>query len=380
MSVTRLSHSERPLIRLMRTFYKLTMIPTGLEDQERTAEELEIVHMSFLLELRQLVKTLKEFKGTRAVELNRSESIQLEIERSKLEDQAFQEKLKIQNLESLLEQARRDRKNKIQYEEIGKEVRRFSDRFQSADRINGLAREIESLLDEQGFYAERWASRRVQFDAVILNMEALQESINRPRSESYLDSERTSCVMNEHREEKADADRKKALNDDESDDGNIAAEEPAEGSGGTKVGGGEEGQTGDRPDGETQPPIDPSAQGGSQLQAKGSTTSLNPQAASFLPPSSEGQRTADTPEDRMKIDGEPENLSQTASQPARASSELTPKPDHQPMEIDGFDLQTNLSHSLEGSNEDGLLIEEATMEDGEEIEEAEEGQEIEAQA
>ncbi|KAH9451394.1 hypothetical protein MJO29_009162 [Puccinia striiformis f. sp. tritici] len=356
---TRLSHSERPLIRLMRTFYKLTMIPTGLEDQERTAEELEIVHMSFLLELRQLVKTLKEFKGTRAVELNRSESIQLEIERSKLEDQAFQEKLKIQNLESLLEQARRDRKNKIQYEEIGKEVRRFSDRFQSADRINGLAREIESLLDEQGFYAERWASRRVQFDAVILNMEALQESI---------------------KEEKADADRKKALNDDESDDGNIAAEEPAEGSGGTKVGGGEEGQTGDRPDGETQPPIDPSAQGGSQLQAKGSTTSLNPQAASFLPPSSEGQRTADTPEDRMKIDGEPENLSQTASQPARASSELTPKPDHQPMEIDGFDLQTNLSHSLEGSNEDGLLIEEATMEDGEEIEEAEEGQEIEAQA
>jgi hypothetical protein len=31
---TRISHSERPLIRLMRTFYKLTMIPTGKETEE----------------------------------------------------------------------------------------------------------------------------------------------------------------------------------------------------------------------------------------------------------------------------------------------------------------------------------------------------------
>jgi hypothetical protein len=44
-------------------------------------------------------------------------------------------------------------------------------------RINGLAREIESLLEEQGFYAERWASRRAQFDTVISNLEVLQESI-----------------------------------------------------------------------------------------------------------------------------------------------------------------------------------------------------------
>jgi THO complex subunit 7 len=130
---TRLSHSERPLIRLMRSFYKLTMISTGTVEDERTAEELKIAHMNFLLDLRQLVRTLKELKGTRAVELNRSESLQLEIERVRLEEQALDEKLKIKNLESQLDQARRDRKNKMQYEEIGKEVRRFSDRFQSAE-------------------------------------------------------------------------------------------------------------------------------------------------------------------------------------------------------------------------------------------------------
>ncbi|WAR60296.1 hypothetical protein PtB15_9B233 [Puccinia triticina] len=345
---TRLSHSERPLIRLVRTFYKLSMIPAaGSQESEEgrgaIEEELQIVHMSFILELRQLIKTLKELKGTRAVELNRSESRQLEIERNRLEEQARQEKLKILNLESQLDQARRDRRNKIQYEEIGKEVRRFSDRFQSADRINGLAREIESLLEEQGFYAERWASRRAQFDTVISNLEVLQESI---------------------KEEKADADRKKALNDDESDDGNIG-EEGGESAGGTKSGRVEEAEPSDR--GEGKPETD-----GPEMP-KG----LNPQAASFQPPSAGGgdqpRPTTERSDDRMKIDEGPH------ARTPRPPSELDIKTGElQPMDIDGFEPKTGLSHG--SSAEDGLVIEEATMEDGEEIEEAEEGEEMEHQA
>ncbi|KAA1068893.1 hypothetical protein PGT21_005057 [Puccinia graminis f. sp. tritici] len=365
---TRISHSERPLIRLMRTFYKLTMIPTGKEAEEeggaggeRKREELEIIHMSFILELRQLVKTLKEVKGSRAVLLNHSESRQLQVEKTRLENHALDEKLKINHLESLLDQARRERRNKIQYEEIGKEVRRFSDRFQSADRINGLAREIESLLEEQGFYAERWASRRAQFDTVISKLEVLQESI---------------------KEEKADADRKKALNDDESDDGNIG-EEGGEGSGVPKSGGGEEAETDERADGRTQRPTETGAREGSQPGRKvGEPSSgLNPQAASFEPPStSEQQHTGERAEDRMKIDSGSEELSQNPSSGGvTSSSELVLKTDGQPMEIDGFEPSATAG-SIEGAAEDGLVFERATMEDGEEIEEAEEGEEMEDQA
>jgi hypothetical protein len=166
------------------------------------------------------------------------------------------------------------------------------------------------------------------------------------------------------------------LNDDESDDGNIA-EEGAEATTATKPVGAEEIET--SMDGQEETPT----QVGSQLQAPGriSNNGLNPHAASFVPPTGEPQhlqRMSDASDDKMKIDGEPENLNQNASQGTHNSSELVMKPDQHAMEIDGFEPQT--SHSVEGSNEDGLVIEEATMEDGEEIEEAEEGEEMEDQA
>lgn len=322
---TRLSHSERPLIRLIRTFYKLSSSTVNERTQKESIEEIKILHFNFLIELKYLIKSLKEFKGNKFINLNQSELKQLELNQVNLEQNILDEKFKIKQLELSLDQVRKQRKNKILYEEIGKEVRRFSDRFQSADRINGLAREIQSLLDEQGFYAERWASRRAQFDTVISNLEVLQESI---------------------KEEKADADRKKALNDDESDDGNIA-EEVVEGGAGNATGGGEEGVE------EESEKITKETSGGG----------LNPNAASFHPISADQQQQqqssqATTPDDRMKLDDN--NLIEKRGQP---------------MEIDGID--TNQLTAGDNSCEDGLILDEATMEDGEEIEEAEEGEEME---
>lgn len=369
---TRLSHSERPLIRLIRTFYKLSTMATSppfrphkVETSEEAAgenedngasadalaEEIKIIHMSFLIELNNLIKTLKDFKLSKVIDLCKSELNQLEIERINLEDQASKEKMLIQDLEFQLEQARRDRKNKMLYEEIGKEVRRFSDRFQSADRINGLAREIDSLLEEQGFYAERWASRRAQFDTVILNLEVLQESI---------------------KEEKADADRKKALNDDESEDGNIGDEQ---------VDGTSKAAPTNQEDEENN-----NLEGESQVKNSGASSMLNPNAPAFHISLADPQSSqVSTPDDRMKIDHVPDKATITneAAQGSAgvrsSSSESIGKPD-QSMDIDGVDP---VAQSTQGPGRRGTVRDaEAIVEDGEEIEveEAEEGEEMEGES
>jgi hypothetical protein len=111
---------------------------------------------------------------------------------------------------------------------------------------------------------------------------------------------------------------------------------------------------------------------------------LNPQAASFEPPSTSEQHMGEPAEDRMKIDSGSEGLSQNPSSgggpPATTtSSELALKTDGQPMEIDGFEPSSLTAGSIGGSAVDGLVFEQTTMEDGEEIEEAEEGEEMEDQ-
>lgn len=102
------------------------------------------------------------------------------------------------------------------------------------------------------------------------------------------------------------------------------------------------------------------------------TGGLNPQATSFVPPTTMTESGQDSQRNNpevvrvderiMKIDGEP--LANSSSTLDNGSSELTPKPEHLPMDIDGFEPPSD-------------IIQETTMEDGEEIEEAEEGQEME---
>ncbi|CAH7675531.1 hypothetical protein PPACK8108_LOCUS10545 [Phakopsora pachyrhizi] len=312
---TRLSNSERPLIRVLRAFYRLSTLSAG------DPEELQMCHATFLLELQSLTRSLSESRGIRMLEMTRSEIKTLESQKARLEDEAMRERLRISQLENALEEARRERRNKIQYEEIGKEVRRFGDRLQSAERINGLAKEIDTLLLEQGSYAERWASRRAQFDTVIQNLEVLQESI---------------------REEKEDADRKKALNDDESDVDNQ--EDPS--------------------DPTNQVEAETEAEDSNGGLGKKSGLPLNPNANSFLPAVTISRSGTLTPDGRSR--------SEAREQREEGQSGNTPKVEDQ-MEIDNMENNGEILFM----EEEGLVIDDAAMEDGEEIEEAEEGEETE---
>ncbi|KAG0149004.1 hypothetical protein CROQUDRAFT_105345 [Cronartium quercuum f. sp. fusiforme G11] len=370
----RLANSERALGRVLRAFYRLATFtpeesqPSAPNEDDQTlspnySDRLYMQHAAFLIELNTLTRSLSESKGVRMLQMTARELEGLEREKIRLESEALAETSRIAELELELEDARRERKNKIQYEEIGKEVRRFGDRFQSAgfdplvfvasdsfgltregSRIDGLAKEINTLLEEQRLYAERWKSRRDQFDTVVLNLEVLQESI---------------------REEKADADRKNALNDDDVDDDDARAGEEDEAD---RSGTGEPNKAIAEADASLTlgtpsavPPVLDEAESAFR------PTTLNPCASTFFPDPMNQDSAVSTPDNRS---GARSHLANGTPQPLdRPSSRM----EQYAMELDASELHDNVNVTV---NEDGVY-DDTTMEDGEEREEVEEGQEME---
>lgn len=145
----RLANSERPLTRLLRVFYRLATLtpddqhPGHLTSDDQTFikeyhDRLYIHHAQFILELNSFTRSLSESKGIRMLQMTARELEGLEHEKARLQSEALSERSRIAKLELELEEAKRERKNKIQYEEIGKEVRRYGDRFQSAMWVYSL--------------------------------------------------------------------------------------------------------------------------------------------------------------------------------------------------------------------------------------------------
>lgn len=186
---SRLANDERPLKRTLKAFYKLAEPSTD----DDVADQVGRCQAEFLLELRGLARTLETAKGTRIVGMTEKELDGLRAEKRKVEEETEEQSKKIRLLEGELEQARQERREKLEYEEVGREVRRFGDRLQSAEcvpqlktsfepdtdprRMAGLSKEIQGLLEEQESYSQRWASRQTQFDLVVKNLLSLQESI-----------------------------------------------------------------------------------------------------------------------------------------------------------------------------------------------------------
>lgn len=346
----RLANSERPLTRLLRAFYRLATLSPQVHDETETndskgksqdySDQLYMQHASFLVELNSLTRLLSESRGIRMLQMTALELEGLEKEKVRLESEALEETSRIAQLELELEDARRERKNKIQYEEIGKEVRRYGDRFTSAGRISGLAKEITNLLDDQRLYTERWKSRRDQFDTVVSNLEVLQESI---------------------KEEKADADRKKALNDDDADDdeGRAGEEEEADQSGIGEM---------SKQAAEADMSIDLNASAptlnDSEHESRPST--LNPTASVFLPEASTQGSAVSTPDNRSRLGA---RTNYGTPQPIERPSSRT---EQNVMEIDVPEVRVESTPTRRDLDDD------ATMEDGEEREEVEEGQEMES--
>lgn len=163
------------------------------------------------------------------------------------------------------------------------------------------------------------------------------------------------------REEKADADRKKALNDDDADDdeGRAAEEEEGDQSGIGEI-------SKQAVDGDMSIDLNaaPPALNDSEHESRPST--LNPTASVFLPEGSTQGSAVSTPDNRSRLGARATN---DTPQPIERPSSRT---EQNVMEIDVPEVRVESTPTRRDLDDD------ATMEDGEEREEVEEGQEMES--
>lgn len=141
----RLANDERPLKRVLKAFYRLAEpdpLPSSLDagaagavEVEDPTDRLQRLHHEFLIELQSLARTLESTKGDRITRSTAQEVAALEKEMEHLEEESAEQQRKIEVLEGELERAKRERREKMEYEEVGREVRRYGDRIQSAECV-----------------------------------------------------------------------------------------------------------------------------------------------------------------------------------------------------------------------------------------------------
>lgn len=172
--------------------------------------------------------------------------------------------------------------------------------------------------------------------------------------------------LDQIREEKADADRKKALNDDDVDDdeGRPGDDEEAD-----RSGPGEPSKPVAEADADASPNLDgsPSIPNGDEDLPSQRPATLNPCAIAFFPDETIQNSTGSTPD----------NFSRSGARHANGTPQPIERPssrtDHNAMDVDHTEGRDPVTEVASGP----LLDEDATMEDGEEREEVEEGQEME---
>lgn len=120
-----------------------------------------------------------------------------EQEMARIDRETATSEQSIVDLKEQLQQAQQSRKNKIVYDSIAKEALKLPSRAHSSENINRLTTELRELQAEQERYAETWSARQTAFSAVVKSLEDLGERI---------------------KEEKAEQERREAMDDDVQDD------------------------------------------------------------------------------------------------------------------------------------------------------------------
>ncbi|KAF9974225.1 THO complex subunit 7 [Actinomortierella ambigua] len=148
---------------------------------KETDEDFEKGMGSVLLELSQVELKLQHAQLVAAMTFREREYYHKE--QQQIEDQVQAAQQELVQLEQQLEEAKKERSNKIQYDELTNEINQFPTRHQSMQQVDHLRREIAELEAESLSYQHMLAWRRKQFLAALVSLQGIQESIVEDRKE-----------------------------------------------------------------------------------------------------------------------------------------------------------------------------------------------------
>ncbi|GAA5914162.1 THO complex subunit 7 family protein [Sporobolomyces salmoneus] len=188
LAESRAQSDTKQLKKAIKEFYTL-LKPAHPPDQ------LEALHTSFSITLSQLSTHLT--KSSRIQQTTSYEIQQYRQEQSEIEQQSLLTKRRIEELVEKLERAKEERSRRIEYDSLTRVINRLPDREKGQESQEKLQKDIELLKQEEQTYSETWNTRKLAFDSIVSSLETMQEAI---------------------RDEKAEQERRRALDDAEDDD------------------------------------------------------------------------------------------------------------------------------------------------------------------
>ncbi|GAA5912692.1 hypothetical protein JCM8208_007732 [Rhodotorula glutinis] len=166
----------------------------ALLSPDAQGDKLYAAHASFDVALSQFAQSLARADHIAAV--TASEVAAYRTEARALERTSHDTSAALGELGAQLERARRERARRIEYDARARVIQRLPDRHKGLEQQQRLESDIALLESESRTYAETWQARKVAFDAIVDGLQVMQEAI---------------------RDEKAEQDRRRALDEDDGD-------------------------------------------------------------------------------------------------------------------------------------------------------------------
>ncbi|KAJ1569481.1 hypothetical protein HK096_002988, partial [Nowakowskiella sp. JEL0078] len=166
---TRLLIDSRPLKKCLRRFYTLY---SNLPAANAGAQQILV---QFLADLSQFEASILKYQLL--YEMNQHEILNYESECLKIENEAAQTKNEIIDLKVQLEEAQRRRKNKMEYDEIAREINKIATRASSRQNIFRLKDEIEKLKNERQSLEKSQDLRRKAMNELVHSLYNVKDMI-----------------------------------------------------------------------------------------------------------------------------------------------------------------------------------------------------------
>ncbi|KAM0789421.1 hypothetical protein ACM66B_000246 [Microbotryomycetes sp. NB124-2] len=189
---TRAQHDAKALKRAIKDFYRLAQ-PTIASDELQSAH---LVLQGSLEHLAAQLANVNRLEHVTATEITRYTR-----EAHHFDEASARANQKIKDLKAQLAEAEQERARRIQYDAMARRIATLPDREKGAETRARLEADIAALRRDEMAYAETWTQRRQAFDAIVASLETMSEAI---------------------REEKADQDRLRALDEDDAEPGASA--------------------------------------------------------------------------------------------------------------------------------------------------------------
>ncbi|GAA6034539.1 hypothetical protein JCM8097_005383 [Rhodosporidiobolus ruineniae] len=167
----------------------------ALLSTDKSTDELQAAHATFLIGLDQLAQHLG--KAAKVEQVTQWEVESYRADAASLEQTSTETRARLSALKTRLADAQQERARRIEYDGLARVIQKLPEREKGQETITRIASDISALAAEADQYSQTWDARRNAFGEIVRSLEGMQEAI---------------------RDEKAEQERRRALDDADADE------------------------------------------------------------------------------------------------------------------------------------------------------------------